>query len=256
MVREAGWDKTAQCTETLIKFLRARNWKLDASMKMISKRQEWISTFQPHKLDIEKDQIGPLISQGKCFLYGRDKYNRPIVIFKGGKHFPNKSQNETFFKFLVYIIENGKSLLPPPPYNQVLVLYDRLNFGMSNYDLNLFKKCQVLADYYPECLYKVHICRPNWVLKTVWAVCSAFVDPNVLKKIQLLEKLEDLSIDVEKHQLPMSLGGFGLLEPFPSLTPFDDDTPKDLLINDEKEELRNLYSEELEKTRLMFSQFK
>ena len=49
------------------------------------------------------------------------------------------------------------SELPPPPYNQFLVIYDRDGFSRKNFDLELMKKFAKIGDYFPECLLRVFV---------------------------------------------------------------------------------------------------
>jgi hypothetical protein len=137
----------------LVRFLRARKWDIQKSEQMYRNRMKWIEEKTPHLIK-EEDMID-LIRNGKSFWHGFDKDGRPILIVRAGKHFPSGDEagQEKDLKFLFYMIEIGLSLMPPPPYNQFVILYDRANFTKKNFDLSMIRNYACIGD----CKYNMEI---------------------------------------------------------------------------------------------------
>jgi hypothetical protein len=103
-----------------------------------SKTFSRINEIKPDSLN--EDDFKEDIACGKIFLYGFDKHNRPIVYVKAANHFPSDSDNDALWKLIVHVVRRAENLLPPPPYNQFIAVYDRNGFTRSNFDLNFMKR--------------------------------------------------------------------------------------------------------------------
>lgn len=94
----------------------------------------------------EKD-VKKQIDMGKIFWYGFDNEGRPIMIVRAGNHFPKGQTEEELYRFLVYILELGYAIVSPYPSDKVVIIYDRANFNLKNFDINLFTKVLPLGTY-------------------------------------------------------------------------------------------------------------
>jgi hypothetical protein len=64
-----------------------------------------------------------------------------VVYIKAARHFPKSDSDiEVLWKLLVHVVRRAEKLLPPPPHNQFVAVWDREGFTRSNFDLNLMKK--------------------------------------------------------------------------------------------------------------------
>ena len=57
---------------------------------------------------------------------------------------------------MVYVAEANKFLLPPPPNDRIILVFDIKNLSMKNADLNILKQwmAKIAQDCYPEFLHK------------------------------------------------------------------------------------------------------
>ncbi|KAL0477407.1 hypothetical protein AKO1_005804 [Acrasis kona] len=181
----ADYPEDVECKVTLVKFLRARKWDLPKAEEMYRKKMTWVQQRQPHL--IRQEDVQSSIDTGKAFWHGTDPNKRPILVVRAGNHFAASGPDgvEQDLKFVFYIMELGMSMLPPPPNNQIVVLYDRANFSRKNFDTSMVKNFSCLGDYYPETIHSVHIIRANWLFSTLRAIAAKILDPVFMSKLQV-----------------------------------------------------------------------
>ena len=90
-----------------------------------------------------------------------------------------------------------------------IVILDLAGMGMSHmgskFTAPMKSFIQIDQEYYPESLYQMVITNAGWVVKTLWAMVSPFIDPLTKERIKFGEKHLTEIIDVE--QIPKFLGG-------------------------------------------------
>jgi hypothetical protein len=152
---------------------------------MYRNRMKWIEENKPHR--IQEDEIKSQIKTGKAFFHGHDREGRPILIIRAANHIPSSDEEgkQKDLKFMFYMIELGMMLLPAPPNNQFVVLYDRINFSRRNFDPSMLTSYSILGMYYPEMIHSVHILRANWLFTTLRAIAAQFLDPVFMQKLQV-----------------------------------------------------------------------
>lgn len=167
---------------TLVRFLRARKWNLEKSETMFRSRMKWIEEYKPHKIT-EKD-VEACCKAGKAFYYGRDKLNRPILVIRAACHFAGDDRDQ-FYKYFVFLSEMGKMMLPPPPNDNYLIIYDRSGSSRHNFDPRAALGMISLGDYYPEMVGLACVTHVNFLFHMLFAACKAFMDPVTINKIKL-----------------------------------------------------------------------
>jgi hypothetical protein len=209
----------------LVRFLKARKWKLDKAESMFRNRMKWVQEYQPHK--ITEEDIKSVTDAGKAFFYGRDKLGRPILVIRAAKHRTNEGKHarELFFKYFVYLSELGQLLAPPPPHNQYLILYDRTDCSQKNFDTKAHIRMVSLGDYYPEMVGMACILYPNFLYYMLYNVAKAFIDPVTLSKIKVFSSNEnEMTKQLEeivgsRSQMLPDMGGNSNLPWYPQNVP-------------------------------------
>ncbi len=131
-------------------------------------------------------------------------------MIKCDKVSPKKTHSDILWKSIVYMMEKGMSMLPNPPYNQYIVLYDMHGFGLKNLDLNQLKRFSMLGDLYPETLHKVFILNYSIILKALMSVFRSIMDPATAEKVELVGKdqlFEKLSSAMDPVYIEKAYGG-------------------------------------------------
>lgn len=90
-----------------------------------------------------------------------------------------------------------------------IVILDLDGMGMSHmgskFTAPMKSFIKIDQEYYPESLYQMVVTNAGWIVKTVWAMVSPFIDPITKERIKFGEKHLPEIIDAE--QIPKFLGG-------------------------------------------------
>jgi hypothetical protein len=196
-------------TVTLVRFLRARNWDLDKAETMFRARMDWVTSYKP--LSITMDMCKQELKSGVAYWAGVDKHMRPTLRIRACLNDPSTYKREDFYRSVIFVLELGLKNLPPPPYNQYIVMYDMHNVSRKNMDLGSLRQYSSLGDHYPEYLGKVYVMRPHWMLSIFFSVIRTIMEPVTLSKVQIVkqDELHKLLDDYEPDQLDEDLGGTG-----------------------------------------------
>mmetsp|Transcript_23180 Transcript_23180/g.38136 ORF Transcript_23180/g.38136 Transcript_23180/m.38136 type:complete len:262 (-) Transcript_23180:482-1267(-) len=195
----------------LLRYLRAREWKIPKSEKMIRDTLEWREQYKPWA--ITWDEVNKGSETGKMYRYGYDKEGHPVLILqprlenlaKGDATRPIK------MKLLVYTLERIVDSMPPGV-EKLVLLIDFKGYSSSNApDLKTSKETlNILSNHYPERLHRAVCLRPPWFFYTFYKMIGPFVDPVTRQKVVF--KKDSHSSDLlweifPKDQLEEAMGG-------------------------------------------------
>eukprot|EP01080_Neovahlkampfia_damariscottae_P010287 gene10287-2704_t len=203
-ILEKDYPEEVKDSNEIWRFLKARKMNFKDAESMYRSRREWFGEFKPDSLN--EKEFPDEIAFGKIFIYGFDKHKRPVIIIKAARHWPNAETLEDSWKLFVYVVRKAEKLLPPPPYNQFMAIYDREGYQRSNFDLALIKRMVSIGDYYPELLGKIFILHANWLFNILYAIAGAFIDPVTKAKIHLADAKELQAYIDTDNLLPEHLG--------------------------------------------------
>jgi len=183
---ESEYPEAKQDVANLLRFLRARDFNVDESSKMLISCLKWRKEFHP-ELITEKD-VPNEFKTGKAFwLPVSDKKGRPVLVVFGGLHEPWNRNLEETKKYIIQTLESGFQKMPPGGDGQYLLIYDRLGFERKHFDLEVIRECgNVLSNYYPERLAEFIVLRANWLFHILWNVARHFMDARTVNKIKLI----------------------------------------------------------------------
>ncbi|OIV98152.1 hypothetical protein TanjilG_12188 [Lupinus angustifolius] len=194
---------------TLRRFLCARDFDVEKGSAMFLKYMKWRHSFVPNGF-ISPSEISDELSQGKMFVQGLDKNNRPITVVFAAKHFQNKDSPDTFKGFVVYALDKLCSRMPPGQ-EKFLAIADIKGWGYANSDISGYLKAlTILQEYHPERLGKLFIVHAPYMFMKVWKVIYPLIDNNTRKKMVFVENKnlkETLVQDIDESQLPEIYGG-------------------------------------------------
>lgn len=77
----------------LKRFLVARDLDVEKATEMFLNYCKWRRSFVPNG-SISASEITHELASNKVFIQGIDRYNRPIAVIYGARHFPSKGGTE------------------------------------------------------------------------------------------------------------------------------------------------------------------
>uniref|UniRef100_A0A6V3MP07 CRAL-TRIO domain-containing protein n=2 Tax=Lotharella globosa TaxID=91324 RepID=A0A6V3MP07_9EUKA len=207
---------------TLLRFLRAREYDLDASYKMYTRCLQWrrankidqILDNPPKKLEYYKKLVSSKI-HGFC------KEGRPVYVERVGKiHYPTVLEYLTvddLIEIHIYHMESLAKLARESSEKlgkdvcQSVQIVDLQGLSMSHrHGLAFIQRCaKVDEQYYPETMGKLFILNAPRLFPFFWGICKAWVHENTQKKIQVVSSNHEevLREAIPAHFLPCELGG-------------------------------------------------
>jgi hypothetical protein len=148
----------------LIRYLKARDWNIEKAEKMLLNTLQWRKDFKPHK--ILASDIADEALTGKLYLFGKDKYDRPIIYMRPARE--NSTNSEKQLKYLVYNLERAIRSMPNHV-EQMVWLIDFKDFSLKNSPpINQsLAVVGILSDHYPERLGQAFLVDTPFVFNIV-----------------------------------------------------------------------------------------
>ncbi|KAJ2845538.1 hypothetical protein IWW36_004741 [Coemansia brasiliensis] len=210
-IREAFWAATL-CDHPdvlLLRFLRARKWKVDDALTMLLACLRW-------RLDEEVDWVVwngeaelnyALLQRGIGAIHKTDRLGQPILYIPVKMNDPSAQPSEQIIDYTVYLMEVARIMLHPPA-EKVCLVFDTTDMSMSNMDWSFFKTfLHYLEHYYPECLGLVLIYNASWVFNSLWKLICPLLDPVVASKVHFTQSAADLQKFIAPENLLAEYGG-------------------------------------------------
>lgn len=205
----------------LLRFVRARKFKLHHIVEMAAKCLEWKANS--HNVDKwvmegdstlfygkKKPEFIEAFKMQKAYFRGRDHEAGPVCVIRVKKHFGHDCPEKDFEIFICLIIEWFRLALKDYELGNdgANILFDMSGFSLKNADLNAVKfLAKAFEANYPECLSAIWIHKAPWIFNAVWKIIKGWLDPVVASKIHFTKSAKDLEKFVDKKFIPKDLGG-------------------------------------------------
>lgn len=202
---ETKKPKLAKDTNTLLKFLEARDFKVKAAEKMLEDHMKWRKETLPIKRSCFENQ--EFVTSGAMYHFGFDKDGSPIMVIRSSLFLPKTRDLEACTNYMSFMILYMSAKFPR--HERFTVLYDRNNFSLrKNLDLDLIKNAaKVMSDNFPESLKRAYICPSGSVLRGIWKIAKHFFDPETRKKIAFLPSTKHFIKYIDPEQLEARYDG-------------------------------------------------
>eukprot|EP01122_Echinamoeba_exundans_P006138 TRINITY_DN1671_c0_g1_i2.p1 TRINITY_DN1671_c0_g1~~TRINITY_DN1671_c0_g1_i2.p1 ORF type:complete len:301 (-),score=39.25 TRINITY_DN1671_c0_g1_i2:150-1052(-) len=204
------WAADTLC---LLRYLRARNFNIEKSEKMLAESLKWRSEFGPHK--INPDDVKEVLKLGTLYQNGKDKEGRPLLFIKPGTYNPHSV--ETKVRTMIYTLEQAIARMDRSKGVEKMVWFmdftDYASRARSPDGRKVAQTCLgLLQDHYPERLGLAFIVNPPWWVSLLFTILSPFMDAVTKAKIHFISgdpaKLHAQLCDfVEDDQLERCYGG-------------------------------------------------
>ncbi|KAI8997345.1 CRAL-TRIO domain-containing protein [Pilobolus umbonatus] len=219
-LHEAFWGMvvTANPDATLLRFLRARKWDLNAAFNMLVNTLRWRiymrmteivslgETGLINALEKAKPGLGvsfkQTLTRGMVTLGGPDRNYRGICFVNVQIHHKEDQPLEALKLLTVYIMEASRVICDYPT-ETVCIVFNLENFTMANMDFEAVKfLVNCFQAYYPETLGSACIHKAPWIFSTIWSIITPILDPVVASKINFTNSIEELEKFIPADSLP------------------------------------------------------
>ncbi|XP_058814646.1 protein real-time isoform X3 [Topomyia yanbarensis] len=224
---EDSTDHNAPDFQTLLRFLRARDFNIEKAASMLQESLQW---REEHRIDqILSEYKTPLVVE-KYFPGGwhhHDKDGRPLYILRLGnmdvKGLLKSVGEDELLKLTLHICEEGLKLMKEAtnvfgkPIGNWCLLVDLDGLSMRHLwrpgVKALLRIIETVEKNYPETMGRVLIVRAPRVFPVLWTIVSAFIDENTRPKFlffggpDCLHTEDGLEQYIPTENIPSFLGG-------------------------------------------------
>jgi hypothetical protein len=184
--------KECLSNSNLLRFMKARNFKIDAAFEMWRSWVEWRSEFRPDL--IRKTDVKHLPLYAYFKVHKQDKDGNPLVVMAPGSC-EEELDIEDCKKVCIYLIEKATKKSSKVADGKISVIFDRLNMTQAKDKkwLPIYKMMsQILQDYYPETLKTAFVVNANWFTKIIISMVKTFMAKNTKDKIITIKGMDQL----------------------------------------------------------------
>ncbi len=211
----------------LIRFLVAEKYNVDKAFKKFTKYLNWYNKYAVGDVkDFRLTEIEEVNKYYKTGFHKCDKLGRPIYIeiFEEANHndlFKVTTSHERLNTYYIQKLERMFNEYFPACSEfhrkyiyQMCIIMDLRNLNFTNLNKSVYNFVEIRAtydqSYYPEMLGQLVVINNSQLIKTMWAICSGFIDEKTKKKVKLCSEedyKDTLKSLVDMDQLPIFFGG-------------------------------------------------
>jgi len=183
----------------LLRYLRARQYNLENSLKMLEETLKWRDEYKPHLID--SSEVESELKCGKWYASaGTDKLGRPIVYLRPSLDLTEHS--ETKVKGLVTVVEDACERCESKTSGVEKTVW-LVDFSKTDKRENAAGKMKdgittaveivkLFQNHYPERLGRAFLIFAPAMFQMVWKVLSPFIDPVTHRKVIFIKKQSDM----------------------------------------------------------------
>ncbi|GAM18490.1 hypothetical protein SAMD00019534_016650 [Acytostelium subglobosum LB1] len=209
-------ESVAFCNDMcLLRYLRARNYTVAKSEKLLRGTIEWRKKYRPQ--DIKLAEISEIARTGAIYVNGKDLKGRPIIIARPRNDTLKKVPVELKFRNLVYQLESGfRQMDESKGVEQFCFVVDYHGFSRKSLDMKAnLESMHHLLDHCPERMGQSLFLDPPTMFWVAWKVISPFLNEVTLAKVKFLHSKKingkrvfpELANYIAQDQLELDLGG-------------------------------------------------
>ncbi|EGG25118.1 cellular retinaldehyde-binding/triple function domain-containing protein [Cavenderia fasciculata] len=199
----------------LLRYLRARNYNVAKSEKLLRGTLEWRQKYRPQ--DVKLTEVADIAKTGCLYIHGKDLKGRPILMARPRRDNVKGVSNADKFKHLVYWLEHGfRQMDKSRGVEQFCFIVDYNEFSRKNLDMNTnLESMHLLLDHCPERMGQSLFLDPPTLFWFAWKVISPFLNEVTLSKVKFCYSKKvngkrvypDLADYISMDQMEQDLGG-------------------------------------------------
>lgn len=184
-------------TETLCRFLKARDWNIDVAEKALKTTIDYRRTLQP--LDVDCKWCHEQPGYHSMRQVGFDELGRPVIYSSFTQTTARKITVDDSIRHVTYLIENAKLTMKPGVTTWVFIIdCTGLSLPLCNPRLG-YGVTQVMSNHYPERLGMVICLNHSPVFQGVWRAIKAFLHPTTVAKMLLVRSRSKVQQTFSKY---------------------------------------------------------
>lgn len=203
--RNTDWADRKQ----IMRFLIARNFDIEAALKMITEALTWRDKRKPHDMVDSfpewEDKMSLENASGKVYIPGYDRWGRSLIVFDNQSQ--NTSSAEDHMNFLAFNLELSTRLMKSEVSDKYII-FMHLN-GFSIFTAPSFSETvetiHMLTTCFPERLGHCVCYQAPMYFRTVLNMVKGFLDPKTVSKLIFISG--DVSDDSENDKLMKKIIG-------------------------------------------------
>jgi hypothetical protein len=180
----------AFCTDgTLLRYLRARNWKIKDAKKMLDASLAWRDEMNPEQVRCPKCAKDPMAHNMRCV--GLDSLGRP-VIYTCFRQAHDRWNAEANMMHMIQTLEGASVLMEAEgiqvnPSGKWVWVIDFEGYSLSDNNPKTTMLAARLLDQYPERLGLCVLFGAPWLFSAVWKVVRPILNEVTANKVVFLE---------------------------------------------------------------------
>ncbi|XP_065158338.1 uncharacterized protein [Atheta coriaria] len=169
---------------SLKRYLRAFKTTDDA-FKAILKTNKWKTTYGVSELTPEHPVIKANMEKNKArVLRHRDMFGRPVIYIPAKNHNASERNIDELTQFIVYCLEDACKKCFEEVVDNLCIVFDLNDFGLSCMDYQLIKNLiWLLSKHYPERLGACLILNSPALFSSCWSIIKGWLDENTASKV-------------------------------------------------------------------------
>ncbi|XP_075235156.1 uncharacterized protein LOC142332563 [Lycorma delicatula] len=166
----------------------------DAAFQGILKTNKWRKEYDVASLTHDNPIVKKNLEAKKaCVLRHRDMAGRPVIYIPAKNHNANDRNIDELTKFIVYCLEEGCKRCFEEVIDNLCIVFDLNEFGLSCMDYQMVKNLiWLLSRHYPERLGICLIINAPGLFTGCWAVIKGWLDENTSNKVTIINSEEEL----------------------------------------------------------------
>ncbi|CAD8054595.1 unnamed protein product [Paramecium primaurelia] len=177
-------------------------------IKKLLQHIAWRRTKINHEINSNSEQF---FKEGICYLLGRDKQFRPIIILNAHLIDQKKHDKEQIFKALSFLLGIVKKyMLIPGKVENWIFLLETNNIGCQGLQQKILEVLiDDLSTNFSGYLERMFVLNPSSGINFLWKQIKTFLNPETINKISFLQQKEfkQLQEFIEPNQLEQKFGG-------------------------------------------------
>lgn len=172
---------------SLLRYLRARDYTIDKSFKMMEDTIDWRRNYKPEL--VVSSEVEPMLKAGCIYMSPcKDKKGRPIIYARPYRDPKEKIPAETKVRHLVYWVEQGLKLMDASQGVETFTLItDYKDFGRRNMETKVnMESLQILNSHNPERMGLSLFLDPPLYFWVVWKMISPFLSAATHAKVKFV----------------------------------------------------------------------
>eukprot|EP00878_Enallax_costatus_P000644 GHUV01000749.1.p1 GENE.GHUV01000749.1~~GHUV01000749.1.p1 ORF type:complete len:297 (+),score=74.09 GHUV01000749.1:221-1111(+) len=187
LIASGNWSEQFCDESCLQRYLRARNMDVAKAHDMLVATLKWRKEHRVDELNRAEFVSCRYMKEGWVYVDGNDADGRSVVMFRKRRDSLPVSESETYLRYMTFVIETAVKNMKNGQEQWIWILdlsvYSPRNAPPLSLTLSVL---QMLADHYPERLYKAYVVNAPSVFQFAYKIIYPFIDEVTRSKAEFV----------------------------------------------------------------------